>query len=76
MFEINDGREKREELLDRIFNADPCAGFIIACMDFEWTVRRGIMALGQSTTMVIREKFHGGLNKTFTNLRTIETFLF
>ncbi len=55
MFDYKETRDDRKKTLDLIFNTDQSAGFLIACADFEWTVKRVILAIGKSTTKEIRE---------------------
>lgn len=57
MFKIYETRENREELMKKILSEDPCVALVIAFIDFEWTVRRCILALGKSVTKDIRAKF-------------------
>ncbi len=61
MFSIYETRENREELLNKFLKVDPCVALVIAFLDFEWTIRRCILALGRSRTSVIRKKFSGEL---------------
>lgn len=52
MFLIDDtltGRQKK------IRSYEPFVGVVLAAADFEWTVRRGILALGVSPTKEIRD---------------------
>ena len=62
MFSIYETRENREELLNKFLKVDPCVALVIAFLDFEWTIRRCILALGRSRTSVIRKKFSGELD--------------
>ena len=55
MFDYKETRADRVATLKRLFDIKPSAGFLIACADFEWTVRRVILAIGNSTTKEIRE---------------------
>jgi hypothetical protein len=59
MFSINETRENRVELLKKLLDVDHCVALVIAFLDFEWTIRRCVMALGRSRTSVIRDKFSG-----------------
>lgn len=65
MFKIYETRENREELMKKILSEDPCVALVIAFIDFEWTVRRCVLALGKSTTKDIRAKFSGKLPISF-----------
>jgi len=61
MFNIYETRKDRDELLDKLKKLDPCVALVIAFLDFEWTVRRCILALGKSPTKDINAKFAGEL---------------
>ena len=61
MFSIYETREDREKLLHDLKELDPCVALVIAFLDFEWTVRRCILALGKSPTKDIHAKFSGEL---------------
>lgn len=65
MFKIYETRENREELMKKILSEDLCVALVIAFIDFEWTVRRCILALGKSTTKDIRAMFSGNFSKNF-----------
>lgn len=61
MFLVKDSISERHR---KIRALDPFAGVILAAADFEWTVRRAILALGTQPTKAIREsleKVSGGL---------------
>ncbi|NLD88685.1 MAG: hypothetical protein GX633_10585 [Clostridiales bacterium] len=53
MFLVNDTLESRQKT---IASYEPFVGVILAAIDFEWTVRRAILALGSSTTKEIKSK--------------------
>jgi len=63
VFLINDTRAQREEKIRSFLEEDPAVAIILAAADFEWTVRRAILALGRSPTKNIRlgvlAKCHG-----------------
>lgn len=65
MFFVSDNQELRHNRI-RAFLTDDSAtvAVILAAIDFEWSVRRAILALGTSPTKHIREvtfaRFHGG----------------
>ena len=65
MFKIYETRENREEFMKKLLSEDPCVALVIAFLDFEWTVRRCVLALGKSTTKDIRAKFSGKLSIGF-----------
>lgn len=52
MFLCNDTFTGRHE---QIRSLDPCMGVILAAADFEWTVRRAILALGVQPTKDIQQ---------------------
>lgn len=63
MFLIKDTLSTRQE---KIKSFEPFVAIILAAADFEWTVRRGILALGKSPTKLIRQdvlKGCHGLNR-------------
>jgi hypothetical protein len=65
MFFVSDSQPQRHDRI-RSFLTDESAAIavILAAIDFEWSVRRAILALGSSPTRHIREVvfagFHGG----------------
>ena len=60
MFLVHDTHEERLELIRKLAKIDMAVAVIIAAMYFEWTYRRAILALGCSTTKVIREEILDG----------------
>lgn len=52
MFLVSDTLSGRQK---KIRGYEPFVGVVLAAADFEWTVRRGILALGVSPTKEIRE---------------------
>jgi len=52
MFLVHDTFENRQEMIRR---SEPFVAVLLAAADFEWTVRRSILALGCSPTKEIRE---------------------
>lgn len=52
MFLVNDTLAQRQR---RIKSYEPYVAVLLAAADFEWTIRRGILALGVSPTKAIRE---------------------
>ena len=73
MFEIYETRADRAQTLNRLFEVNQNAGFLIACADFEWTVRRVILALGEDTTKVIRTKEMSGDDGYVCGLKSYKT---
>jgi hypothetical protein len=65
MFFVSDQQDERHNRI-RAFLTEDCAtiAVILAAIDFEWSVRRAILALGTSPTSKIRKeifsKFNGG----------------
>lgn len=60
MFLVSDTRPLREAKIRSFLPDDPAVAIILAAADFEWTVRRAIVALGGSPTKVIREQILAG----------------
>ena len=57
MFLINDTMEERHQTIRSFLSSDPMIAVILAAADFEWTVRRAILALGTLPTKEIRKHF-------------------
>ena len=57
MFLVSDGRDKRKQTIARHAAEDLAVGVILAAIDFEWTCRRCILALGYEPTMQMKEEF-------------------
>ena len=58
MFLVSDGSRKyRKEVIDRVAGEDMVLRVLLAAIDFEWTLRRTILALGWSPTKVLADKF-------------------
>jgi hypothetical protein len=56
MFLIKDSSLSREEEIRQILNRDPSLASLLAVIHFEWTIRRSIIALGESPNVKVREK--------------------
>jgi hypothetical protein len=57
MFFINDNQNERHAyILDLLKDKTASVSIILASIDFEWTLRRAILAMGSSSTKVIRTK--------------------
>jgi hypothetical protein len=56
MFFVNDSIDARHSKIRRHIEKDAALGLILAAIDFEWTVRRAILALGKSPTKIIKEE--------------------
>jgi hypothetical protein len=54
MFIVNDLPEIRHGKIRRYAEEDAAVGLILAAVDFEWTVRRAILALGKNPTKQIK----------------------
>jgi len=76
MFYVNESREARHERLRSFQGKEIGIGVILAAVDFEWTVRRCIIACGQSPTKVLRTELlptaHG--TKEYRHLWNREVF--
>ena len=55
MFIVTDTRERRHEKIRSFLPGEPVIAILLAAVDFEWTVRRAIIALGTNTNRVIRD---------------------
>lgn len=55
MFLVSDGRDKRKQTIARHATDDLAVGVILAAIDFEWTCRRCILALGHEPTMQMKQ---------------------
>ena len=55
-----DTPEKRREKIEAVFDVSPMAGFLLSIVNFEWTLRRAILALGWDSTKNIRAEFKKG----------------
>jgi len=66
MFLVSDTLEVRQQMVRSFVPDEPFIALILAAADFEWTVRRAILALGKSPTKQLREvtfKYCSGLGK-------------
>ena len=59
MFLVDDTLEKRQAYIKRQLKYDPILAVFLAAADFEWTIRRAILALGRNPTKYIREEVLG-----------------
>jgi hypothetical protein len=65
MFFVNDNQKVRHQFVLHHLNEETASiAVILACIDFEWTLRRAILLFGKSPTKVIRsqtfQKMKGG----------------
>jgi hypothetical protein len=56
MLLVKDTAESRHQLIRSFLRSDPMIAVILAAADFEWTIRRTILALGVSTTKEIKKQ--------------------
>lgn len=63
MFDLSDTRNKRRKTIIGYAHFDPGMGVVLAAMDFEWTCRRAIVALSETPTTILYERFF----KRYTN---------
>ena len=57
MFLVSDGnRTNRRKLIEQVAGEDRVIKVLLAAIDFEWTLRRTVMALGYSPTKQLAEK--------------------
>ena len=56
MFLVKDDPAEREKKILDFVLTEPAIAVILAAVHFEWTVRRAIIALGESSNIVIRKR--------------------
>ena len=56
MFLVTDTRANREDTIRKFLGRDPAIAVLLAAADFEWTVRRAILALGYRPNSIIRKE--------------------
>jgi hypothetical protein len=56
MFLVADTQEVRHQKIRSFLPKEPAIAILLAAVDFEWTVRRAILALGTSPNSVIRKE--------------------
>jgi hypothetical protein len=57
MFLVSDTLESRQKKIRSFLEREPAIAVLLAAADFEWTVRRAILALGTNPTKDIRKDF-------------------
>jgi len=57
MFLINDSIQVRHKKIRSFLADEPTIAVLLAVTDFEWTVRRAILALGRSNTSALNYRF-------------------
>lgn len=67
MFDLSDKRTKRRKTILGHAHFDPGLGVVLAAMDFEWTCRRAIVALSETPTTILYERFFS----RYTSLRKL-----
>lgn len=67
MFDLSDKRNKRRKTILGYAHFDPGMGVVLAAMDFEWTCRRAIVALSETPTTILYERFF----RRYTNSRML-----
>lgn len=55
MFLLSDTLQGRQKLIRSFTGGQATLGTVLAVIDFEWTIRRAIIALGYEPTKVVRE---------------------
>ena len=55
MFFVNDSQTQRHKKIRSFLKTEPLIAVLLGAADFEWTVRRAIIALGHSPNVDIRE---------------------
>jgi hypothetical protein len=56
VFLVKDASEGREQRIRQFLNDDPSLAALLSIIHVEWTVRRAVIALGQSPNVVVRQK--------------------
>jgi hypothetical protein len=59
VFLVKDSSESREERIKQFLSEDPALAALLSVIHFEWTVRRAIIALGDSPNIIVRQKLDG-----------------
>lgn len=54
---VTDGRKKRYDIVSQCAGVNIVAGILMAAMDYEWTCRRVILALGKKSAPDIKDDF-------------------
>lgn len=54
---VTDGRKKRYDIVSQCAGVDIVTGILMVAIDYEWTCRRAILALGKRTAPDIRDDF-------------------
>jgi len=66
MFRVSDNHQRRHRKISNFLATDPEIAVILGVIEFEWTVRRAILAMGKSPTKEINDRFEkekiGGLS--------------
>jgi hypothetical protein len=55
MFLVSDRIERRHQRIESFLRTEPIIAILLAAVDFEWTMRRAVIALGTSTSREIRD---------------------
>lgn len=56
MFFVDDTQTQRHKRIRSFLKTEPAIAVLLGATDFEWTVRRAIIALGESPNVDIRER--------------------
>ncbi len=69
MFIKNDTIEEREQMIYDLLNSEPFLAFSIAFTHFEWSLKRTILSLSKTPSIVVKKKLEESL--TINNYRTL-----
>lgn len=59
MFLVSDTRKERSQAIKKYLDSDPTLAVVLAAIDFEWSCKRCVLALGTTPTAVLKQP--GGL---------------
>lgn len=60
MFFVSDNRKERSQMIRSMIKKQPTIALLLAAIDFEWSLRRTIFALGVTPTKELRKVRMGG----------------
>jgi hypothetical protein len=69
MFIKNDTIEEREQMIYDLLNSEPFLAFSIAFTHFEWSLKRTILSLSKTPSVIVKKKLEESL--TINSYRTL-----
>lgn len=69
MFLVKDDPQKRREKILSFRGEDLSIGFLLAAIEFEWTLRRAILALGTSPNPLVSEELNKNKGRGLEGLK-------